>query len=191
MYISLGYVHNDMITHTRSEAMSKSTANYRIFVLLKCIMLTNVLEPRFVFRGQELYTAFNSAGMTARVTEYNTAEQVNQLLNDPRVRAFFEMFSTANRELFVRHRDQQILCIGIILLTIGKSVNPDNYEGWINNRLRTFQGALGILPDYCCWAQSQCPIQEVLACSYSFLSACFDLRKLFFSNLHICCKRYS
>ena len=48
---------------------------------------------------------------------------------------------------FTEERDQQILCVGIILLTIGKSVNPDNYDGWIKNRIRTFFGALGIPED--------------------------------------------
>jgi hypothetical protein len=46
MYTSLGYVHNDMIMHTRSEAMSKSIANYRIFVLLKCITLNGKKQLR-------------------------------------------------------------------------------------------------------------------------------------------------
>lgn len=143
-------------------------------------LLSNVLEPRFVFRGEELATAFAEAGMLAGITYYRTEEEVLDLLNDPRVTAFFELFSPHNRNLFIHHRDQQILCIGIILLTIGKSVNPDNYNGWITNRLRTFMGALGILPDNCCWALAQCPSQEVLACSYSFLSASFVLRRLYF-----------
>uniref|UniRef100_A0AAT9JFM3 Nucleocapsid protein n=1 Tax=Macrotermes bellicosus lispivirus 1 TaxID=3133480 RepID=A0AAT9JFM3_9MONO len=143
-------------------------------------LMINVLDPRFVIRGEELFAAFTSAGMTARLVSYNTPDEVIELLNDPRVQAFYALFSEENRELYVHHRDQQLLCIGIILLTIGKSVNPDNYEGWINNRIRTFQGALGILPNHCCWALAQCPVQEVLACSYSFMSASFDLRKLFF-----------
>jgi len=40
----LGYIFNAMIKHIRSEAMSKSIANHRICVLLKCIMLNGKKE---------------------------------------------------------------------------------------------------------------------------------------------------
>ena len=149
-------------------------------------LMTNVLEPRFVLRGQELFSDFTAAGMNARLTEYNTPEEVIVLLNDPRVQAFYALFSTENRELYVHHRDQQILCTGIILLAIGKGVNPDNYEGWINNRIRTFQGALGILPNHCCWALAQCPVQEVLAYKKIMISA--KRRELEYYNM--ICKRH-
>jgi len=143
-------------------------------------MLTNILDPNQVLREGQLITAFQDAGMDVLFEEYETAEQVYALLNDPKVRKFFDLFQGDAFYVFRHERDQQILCVGIILLTIGKSVNPDNYDGWIKNRIRTFSGALGILPDNCIWTENQCPSQETLATSYAFLSASFTLRRLFF-----------
>ena len=63
---------------------------------------------------------------------------------------------------------------------MGKDVNPDNYDGWIANRLKTFQGALGIVPDKSCWTPGQCPPQESLTDCYRFISASFFLRRTLF-----------
>jgi len=143
-------------------------------------MYTNILDPNQVSREGQLRTVFGEAGMDLVFVEYNTAEQVYQLLNDPKVQQFFDMFQGDAFRIYRNERDQQILCVGIILLTIGKSVNPDNYDGWIKNRLRTFSGSLGILPDNCIWTEAQCPPQDSLATSYAFLSASFTLRRLLF-----------
>jgi len=83
------------------------------------------------------------------------------------------------QDQFTEERDQQILCVDIILLTIGKSVKPDNYDGWIKNRIRPFSGALGI-PEGYVHLDRECPPQDSLAKSYSFLSASFTLRRLLF-----------
>lgn len=143
-------------------------------------MLSNMLAARFVERDGELAAAFMKAGGSLRKRELHTEEQVRALLNDRKVAAFFDKFEQPAYQLFLENRDQQILCIGILLLTLGKDVNPDNYDGWIKNRLRTFQGALGISPDKCCWTEAQCPPQESLTDCYRFLSASFTLRRLMF-----------
>ncbi|QQM16273.1 hypothetical protein 3 [Jimsystermes virus] len=143
-------------------------------------MLTNILDPLDVEREGELTTAFLRAGMILRRVPYNTREQVAALLHDPKVQHFLHLFTDSNQRIYRTFRDQQVICVGIILLTIGKSVNPQNYDGWVKNRLRTFEGALGILPDRCCWNEAQVPGQVALASSYAFLSASFELRRLFF-----------
>ena len=51
------------------------------------------------------------------------------LLRDPKVQTFLRMYEGWNRESYRHHRDQHILCAGIILPTMGINVNPDNYEG--------------------------------------------------------------
>jgi hypothetical protein len=70
--------------------------------------------------------------------------------------------------------------IDIIFLTMGKNVNPDNNDGWLRNRLRTFKGALGIMDYRCSRNDSNCPPQEAFAAAYTFLSAFFKLRRHFF-----------
>jgi len=145
-----------------------------------CGMLTNLIDPENVDRQGELSYAFNRTGATLQWRYFNTEQEVEALEADPRVISFLNKFQPTAARLFFGSRDQQILCAGIILLTLGKDVNPDNYDGWIKNRLRGFQGALGILPDKCCWTEAQCPPQESLTDCYRFLSASFDLRRLIF-----------
>jgi len=143
-------------------------------------MLTNILEPRHVDREGELQTAFQKAGADIQSRNFDTPEEVMDLLHDPRVRDFLAKFQDDAQQLSFNYRDQQILCVGILLLTLGKDVNPDNYDGWIKNRLRTFQGALGISPTDCCWTEGQCPPQESLTDRYRFLTSSFLLRRLIF-----------
>ena len=142
--------------------------------------LTNMLYPRQVLRDGEMRNAFFRAGMDLVEDHINTIEQVRAISHDPRVVSFMGKFDGHAQVQFTEERDQQTLCVVIILLTIGKSVNPDNYDGWSKNRIRTFSGALGIPEDMCIWTQSQCPPQESSARSYSFLSASFTLRRLLF-----------
>jgi len=143
-------------------------------------MLANLLNPDNVERRGELRDSFHKSGFNIVRWEFNTAAEVEGLLLDPQVRAFFDLFDVPDQAQFLAERDEQILCIGILLLTMGKDVNPDNYDGWIANRLKTFQGALGIVPDKSCWTSGQCPPQESLTSCYRFISASFFLRRTLF-----------
>ena len=152
------------------------------YALMEAIasFLTNMLYPRQVFRDGELQNAFSRAGMTLIIDNINKEEQLRVMSRDPRVIEFMRKFDRSAQIQFTEERAQQILCVGIILLTIGKNVNPYNYDGWIKNRIRTFSGALGIPEGMCIWTESQCPPQDSLGTSYSFLSASFTLRRLVF-----------
>uniref|UniRef100_A0AAT9JN77 Nucleocapsid protein n=1 Tax=Cryptotermes secundus lispivirus 1 TaxID=3133545 RepID=A0AAT9JN77_9MONO len=95
----------------------------------------------------------------------------------------FRMFSHQGRELFTHERSQQLGLLGLILLLIGKSVTTAGYEGWVNNRLRTFRGVLGIQEDEFIWVLRTSPPQRVLASLSTFLSANQPLRTRLF---HVC-----
>jgi len=143
-------------------------------------MLTNLLNPSHVFRNGELAGVFAKAGCVIRRQIIETEEEAQAFLRDPRVQYFFGLFDEGSTQLYLHKREQQILAIGILLLTMGKDVNPDNYDGWIANRLKTFTGALGILLENCCWTAAQCPPQESLTMCYRILSASFHLRRELF-----------
>jgi hypothetical protein len=53
--------------------------------------------------------------------------------------------------------------MGIILLTNGKQVNAESHIGWMNNRVSSFRGALGIIDEYCVWTQAQYPLQMAVS----------------------------
>jgi hypothetical protein len=85
-------------------------------------------------------TAFSNAGMWLERRVHATHAQIEQLLRDPKVQSFLNLFTEANSLVYSRNRDQKLLCVGIILLTIGKNVNPQNYDRWVKNKLSTFGG---------------------------------------------------
>jgi hypothetical protein len=71
----------------------------------------------------------------------------------------------------------------VLLLLIGKSVTTVGYEGWINYRLRTFPGVLGISDDDFIWVLRTSPAQRALAVLSTLLSANQSLRTRLF---HVC-----
>lgn len=85
--------------------------------------------------------------------------------------------------LFRDDRNQQLGLLGLLLLLIGKSVTTQGYVGWVNNRLRTFRGILGIPEDQFIWTIGVVPLQPVLASLSTFLSANQPLRTRLY---HVC-----
>jgi hypothetical protein len=89
---------------------------------------------------------------------------------------FLRMFPHESMLLFAEDRNQQLGLLGLLLLLIGKSVTTQGYAGWVNNRLKTFRGILGIPEDQFIWTIGVVPLQPVLASLSTFLSANQPLR---------------
>jgi hypothetical protein len=122
-------------------------------------LLNNVLNLMDIMGHGLMETALRQAGILPVIRHYTTPEEIRELANTPQVRRFLDVISGHNLELYMHHADQPLVMMGIILLTIGKQVNAEGYVGWINNRVRSFRGALGILDEYCVWTQGQYPPQ--------------------------------
>jgi hypothetical protein len=84
--------------------------------------------------------------------------------------------SPGARHLFIHERRQQLGLLGLILLFIGKTVTTAGYQGWVNNRLRTFRGVLGIIEGTFIWTDGTSPAKAVLATLSTFMSANQPLR---------------
>jgi hypothetical protein len=93
---------------------------------------------------------------------------------------FMRLFGPGEQHLFVHDRRQQLGLLGVLLLLIGRSVTSAGYTGWINNRLRTFRGVLGIMEDHFIWTTNTCPAQRMLATLSTYLSANQPLRTRLF-----------
>jgi hypothetical protein len=108
-----------------------------------------------------------------------TPQNIAEFQND-RTLKLFRMFSTAGQHLLLHDRNQQVGLVGLLLLLIGKSVTTVGHEGWVNNRLRTFRGVLGIPEDHFIWVIKTTPPQRVLATVSTYLSANQSLRTRLF-----------
>jgi hypothetical protein len=120
-----------------------------------------------------------SCGIHPVIIPYHI-EETTALAGDPDVQDFISKFDGHNRQLYCHHRDQQILMAGIILLTLGKQVTSEGYQGWMENRVRSFRGSLGIPDGYCVWTAAQFPEQRALSAMNYFFSASFLFRRQVF-----------
>ncbi|CAG9763589.1 unnamed protein product [Ceutorhynchus assimilis] len=84
----------------------------------------------------------------------------------------------------VTNPDGVLVMMGVVLLTIVKSVNSDNGAGWIKNRLKTFSGSVGFREWAQLWSADLRPSPEILGWNNNFLSANFSLRRAIFIVLN-------
>jgi hypothetical protein len=143
--------------------------------------VTCILPADEVMGMQEMTEALNYAGLAPQwrdMTPQNIADFQNE-----RTLQLVRMFSTSSQHLLLHDRNQQVGLAGLLLLLIGKSVTTAGYEGWVNNRLRTFRGVLGIPEDNFIWVLKTTPHQRVLATLSTYLSANQPLRTRLF---HVC-----
>lgn len=140
--------------------------------------------------NKQLISGFNEAGLDVQFAIYETAPQLNHLLTDPGVLRFIAKLG--GEEVFVNQflEDMrvQLVLAGVILLTIGKQVNPQGYEQCFLNRVNTFGGVLGIATPQNTWTSSTAPSQRNMVAGYHFLSANFQLRREIFQVCAACAR---
>jgi hypothetical protein len=142
-------------------------------------LLNNILDPNVVSSAGEMGASLMSCGIHPVIIPYHIEETI-ALARDPDVQNFIGKFEGHNRELYCHHRDQQVLMAGIFLLTLGKQVTSEGYQGWMENRVRSFRGSLGIPEGYCVWTPAQFPEQRALSAMNYFFSASFLFRRQVF-----------
>jgi hypothetical protein len=146
------------------------------------ISYINCLLPSEMVEGQgQLTEALNYASINPEwriITRGNIGDFAT-----PEALKFLRLFSRQGQYLFAHDRSQQLGLLGVLLLLISKAVTTAGYEGWVNNRLRTFIGVLGIADDDSLWVLRSAQPQRVLASLSTFLSANQPLRTRHF---HVC-----
>jgi hypothetical protein len=136
--------------------------------------LNCLLPPTLVEGGGVLTNALSYAGLSPA---WRVANKGNlRTFQTPESLNILKLFSPGARQLFIHDRRQQLGLLGLILLLIGKTVTTAGYQGWVNNRLRTFRGVLGIIEGTFIWTDGTSPAQAVLATLSTFMSANQPLR---------------
>jgi hypothetical protein len=137
-----------------------------VITLLNCIIPSDMVNAE-----GRLVAACLNAGFRLRYTRLENDAAVVANLDDEGTRFLATFSGEARRNLYLHHRDQQILMMGTVLLTLTKQVTPEGYDGWMANRVRAFSGTLGLPPDYNCWTTEQYPRQHSIAFSLLILSS--------------------
>lgn len=140
-------------------------------------LLADVTPFVNIFQADHLKTAFAEAGYNLTYSEYTTDAHFETLATDPGVLRVLDLFSPQYRRVFLSDRREQILMIGPILLTMTKTINPQGYQNWLKNRIKTFRGVLGITDSECIWTDAQFPTQGAMQTCNTLLSAMFTMRR--------------
>lgn len=146
------------------------------------ISYINCFLPPDMVEGQGALTEALNYSNLAPEWRTMTPENIQEFVT-PEVLNFLRMFTPSGQQLFLHEVNQQIGLLGLLLLLIGKTVTTAGYDGWVNNRLRTFRGVLGEMEDEFIWVVKTTPIQRVLATLSTFMSANQPLRTRLF---HVC-----
>jgi hypothetical protein len=140
---------------------------------LNCLLPSTLVEGGGALINALAYAGLQPAWRTIdkkHLREFQTPESMRVM----------KLFSPHARHLFIHDRRQQLGLLGLILLLIGKTVTTAGYQGWVNNRLRTFRGVLGIMEGSFIWTDGSAPSQSILATLSTFMSANQPLRMRLF-----------
>ena len=146
-------------------------------------LLFNTVDYTGILLGnEELVNFCMSTGFQPVFRAFEVDEDINYILEHPKTQGFLSKFGRGAPQ-FVRNRDQQIVMLGPILLTIGKNIQVEGYSGWITKRMRAFMGTLGLQDNDIIWNDSAYPSVGTMNQLSSFLSASHYVRKEIF---HAC-----
>ena len=143
-------------------------------------LLFNTIDPSRIIAGNnELQGFCRDAGFMPIFSIINTYEEVIQLSKNPRVQRVYEKFGDG-LWWFQNKRDLQLVLLGPILLTLGKNIQLEEYDGWITKRIRAFMGTLGYSSSTIIWTEATYPTITTISTLSTFISASFHFRREIF-----------
>lgn len=149
----------------------------------------NILSAYFTLLFNTLRPADAQATLEAalRSTSFNLEFRfydetaTAELFHSPELQSFIDRIGgEVNRNKFFQFREQQLVGLGVYLLIIGKNLQTIAYSGWVKNRIKTFNGTLG-LTGTSVWTEAPFPGQPTVETLYSVFSSTFDLRRCVFN----------
>jgi len=101
------------------------------------------------------------------------------ITDHPKTQGYLQRFGDGAIR-FVHDGSQQLIMLGPIMLTIGKNIQVEGYEGWITKRIRAFMGTLGLELNDLIWTDATNPSLSTMNSLGTYLSASFMLRREIF-----------
>jgi hypothetical protein len=146
-------------------------------------LICSIVNYTEVMNNRQLMAGFLEAGLEVDFALYETQEQLRELLSHEGVLRFVAKIGGEDvfQDQYLTDMKVQLILAGVILLTLGKHVNPQGYEGWFQNRVNTFGGVLGVATPQTIWTYANVPSQRNLVAGYHFLSTNFQLQREIFT----------
>lgn len=145
-----------------------------IGVLLNTIDYTPVIINNNEFEGH-----CSKAGFIPIFRVIDDIEDIITISEDPITQEFLLKFGDGAYS-FLNSRYQQVIMLGPLLLTIGKTIAPEGYTGWITRRIRAMMGTLGLWPTDIIWTDATYPDMTIMGMISSVLSSSYFLRREIF-----------
>lgn len=102
-------------------------------------IVANTLNFPALRPWQPLVNAFLNEGIKIKFIEKDVEWYDNQIPGDARLKAFLALFGEDKFNFFMDSKGSFVFTC-IILLLMTKVLNPDNYKGWMKNRVKSFSG---------------------------------------------------
>jgi hypothetical protein len=146
-------------------------------------LVLNTLDlGQYLMSNNKIPTYCRSAGFIPIIKIMSDEEDIRRISDDHRTQSFLGKFG-AGMDRFMRNRDQQLVMLGPILLTIGYPRNLTEGIHAFTRRIDAFMKSLGLETNTTIWTHSVYPTFSCLSHLESFLSSSFLLRRELF---HIC-----
>jgi hypothetical protein len=81
---------------------------------------------------------------------------------------------------FVTDCAKQLIMFGPIMLTLGKNIQVEGFQGWITKTVRAFMGTLGLDSSDIVWTDSTYPAVSTMNTLGTYLSSSYLLRREIF-----------
>jgi hypothetical protein len=139
-------------------------------------LLFNTIDyTRILYHNNELGGHCAKAGFRPIFRILQSEEDVHELAAGHHIE-FLGRFRTVATSFLTDHA-QQLVMLGLILLTIGKNIQVEGYIRWITKRVRAFMGTLGLENTNIIWVDACYPSIAAMNSIATYLSASFFLRR--------------
>jgi len=142
-------------------------------------LLFNTIDYTRMILDNELEGFCISAGFRPIFRIISRPDEIMHIANHQKTQRFLHKFG-AGTQVYLNNRNQHLVMLGPILLTIGKNIQAEGYPGWITRRVRAFMGTLGLENYNIVWTEATYPTINAMNTAGSFLSASFHLRREIF-----------
>jgi hypothetical protein len=109
----------------------------------------------------------------------STVDDLRDMARDTKAQLFMGRFGAGLHELLTQ-RDQQLVMMGPIMLTIGKNIQLEGYSSWMTNHIRAFMGTLGLESNSILWNDPVYPCVTAMNTLSTYLSASYWIRREIF-----------
>jgi hypothetical protein len=171
----MAFYYSRFVLETGEENRTKEEVACAVLGLL----LNSVDYVRIIRHNNKIASFCAQSGFIPIFREIYNPLEIEIICNSLETNRFINKFGYG-RNIFMDNRNQQLVMLGPILLTIGKNIQVEGYMGWITKQVRAFMGTLGLENYNIIWTDPTYPSVTTMSQLSTFLSASFLLRRELF-----------